>query len=370
MFESCWGRFSLLTTIDGSFVSSELVMIARRGFTLVELLVVIAIIAVLVALLLPAVQASREAARRTQCKNNLRQMAVAFLSHETAQGFLPSSGWGYKWVGDPSAGYGRDQPGGWAFNILAYAEYAALRETGPQTSKLLQHIDDSLSGTGDGAMPVTSTLVTTAVPLFNCPSRRVAQGYPLDPSTLFDRRTLARNLPTCTYETGCLVARGDYRVNSGNLLPEDEPGPPFPANPSTFAWRFSKRSQNGISFQRSRIRSGEIFDGTSKTMLIGEKLLHPDRYDTGTDNADDQCVFSGHDNDNNGYTAAVAGATTTVYRPLQDVASNEKYPFYFGSPHAAGLHLAFCDASVRLVEYDVDDRVWTTLGGRDDEQRW
>jgi len=345
-------------------------MVARRGFTLIELLIVIAIIAVLMALLVPAIQASREAARKTQCKNNLRQIAVAFLNHESAQGFLPSSGWGYKWVGDPSLGYGRDQPGGWAFNILAYTEYAALRDTGPRLDVLLREFDEGLSGEGSGVSTIASTLVTTIVPLFNCPAKRPAQGYPLDPSPTYDRRTLARNLPTCTFDLGCFVARGDYRVSSGNKLPEDEPGPPFPGNFPNYPWRSSERAQNGISFQRSRIRSSEILDGTSKTALVGEKFLNPDRYDTGTDNADDQCVYSGHDNDNNGYTASVTPIGTTVYRPLKDVAGNEKYPFYFGSPHAVGLHVAFCDASVQLVEYGVDDQVWANFGGRDDELPW
>jgi hypothetical protein len=114
----------------------------------------------------------------------------------------------------------------------------------------------------------------------------------------------------------------------------------------------------------------DILDGTSKTALVGEKYLNLDRYDTGTDGADDQCVFAGHDNDNNGYTASVSLAQIKVYRPLQDSVSNEKYPFHFGSPHAAGLHMAYCDASVRLVEYDIDERVWTNFGGRDDEQRY
>ena len=83
----------------------------KSGFTLVELLVVIAIIGVLIALLLPAVQSAREAARRTQCANHLKQMALGFMNHESATGGFPSGGWGYKWSGDPDAGTGEGQPG-------------------------------------------------------------------------------------------------------------------------------------------------------------------------------------------------------------------------------------------------------------------
>ena len=129
------------------------------GFTLVELLVVIAIIGVLVSMLLPAVQAAREAARRTQCKNQMKQIGLAFLNHESAIGALPSGGWGYLWTGDPDFGTGERQPGGWCFSILSYIESDAIRSLGkglPTAEKRA-----ALARQRD-----------TPIPVFYCPSRR------------------------------------------------------------------------------------------------------------------------------------------------------------------------------------------------------
>ena len=140
---------------------------SNLGFTLVELLVVIAIIGTLVALLLPAVQNAREAARRMQCQHHLRQMGLAAISHQTAHGYYPSNGWGFRWMGDPDRGAGSTQPGGWTYQILPFLEEGSMHRFG--------------SGLAEPEKRVQLALQKAhVVPLFHCPSRRPAQGYPGD----------------------------------------------------------------------------------------------------------------------------------------------------------------------------------------------
>ena len=83
-----------------------------------------------IALLLPAVQAAREAVRRTQCENNLKQIGLAAQIHVNVYKFFPTSGWGPNWVGDPDRGFGVNQPGGWCYNLLPFIDEKPIREFG------------------------------------------------------------------------------------------------------------------------------------------------------------------------------------------------------------------------------------------------
>ena len=168
----------------------------RPGFTLVELLVVIAIIGILVALLLPAVQSAREAARRMQCKNNLKQIGLGCMLHVDTHGFYPSGGWGYKWSADPDRGYGENQPGGWAYSILPYIELGTLHDVGK-----------GVAGT-PAWQPFSEQLHGTPVGTFICPSRRDVRAYPADQQV--------NEQPWLNSFSGTNgVAKSDYAMNSG-----------------------------------------------------------------------------------------------------------------------------------------------------------
>jgi prepilin-type N-terminal cleavage/methylation domain-containing protein/prepilin-type processing-associated H-X9-DG protein len=320
----------------------------RPAFTLVELLVVIAIIGVLVALLLPAIQAAREAARRRQCTNNVKQMALGFMNHESSMQHFPTGGWGFYWVGDPDRGFAKKQPGSWCYNILPFIEQQALRNNGKGITDPSQK---------EAALKVT---ITTLLPVFNCPSKRPLRLYPMTPRT---PNYLAENMKSCSSDTDCYVARNDYRVSAGNAMPHDQAGPTFGQNPELYGWSATFDNQTGVTFQRSTIRFKEIFDGTSNTAMVGERCLDPRYYESGDASLDDQCIFIGHDRDNVGYTG-----NTEQLVPRQDAegVNGSNADYRFGSSHVGGFNLAMCDGSVQTIGYEIDPDVWHLYGGRND----
>ncbi|MFM7205439.1 MAG: DUF1559 domain-containing protein [Planctomycetaceae bacterium] len=346
---------------------------ASGGFTLVELLVVVAIIATLIGLLLPAVQSAREAGRRTQCRNHLRQIGLAILNLENSHKTFPSGGIGprptlenYAAGGRP---FGLDRQGlGWGFQILPYFEEGAnarIRST------------SEING-------------TSAVPAFSCPSRRgpasntvggirywlmdYAASQPAlsrgEAASYFDSifaisGAAAPN--TLTTSMGC--QRGTAFFGTGTY-------PDNPARPETR----SRLGSSYLGFKGVIVRSSyfvespptaidldydplvkvsHITDGTSKTMMIFEKRLVPPYLPTKND---DEYGWA------NGWDADTVRVTICV--PYQDsrqqVTSHNAQHGTPGSAHDAGIHAVFADDSVRLIDYSVDLELFNRLAHRCD----
>ena len=311
------------------------------AFTLVELLVVIAIIGVLVALLLPAVQAAREAARRSQCQNQLKQLALGLHLHHDSHGFFPSGGWGWFWVGDPDMGTGVNQPGPWTFSALPYIEQQPLHDL----------------GAGLGIVEKRAALkkmAETPLPAFVCPSRRQAQAYPCN---VWSYPYVARNAGF-PIETG---GKNDYAANSGDSYEVQVDIGPYSVaqgmDPSY--WGDTDDMFTGIIFRRSEISFQHVTDGSNHTILLGEKYINPLDYDTGKDPGDNWHLFAGFDGDHQ--RAGFPGGV-----PLRDQAGVVVELGRWGSAHPGGSHFAYCDGSVGSISYDVDVDLISQLCNRSD----
>ncbi len=319
------------------------------GFTLVELLVVITIIGILIALLLPAVQGAREAARAAQCMNNIRQMAIASLHHVEAQGHFPTGGWGWRWAGDPDRGFNHRQPSGWHYNILPYLELQTLWELG-----------GGLTDSNAKAQAVARRL-QTPVSVFNCPSRRRSIAYPYPHSSPYLNATKPPAIGRSDYAacggdmanpTGSVAGPGS--LSEGDGMTEDQWN----------GWPGTHNDATGVIYRRSQIQVAHIRDGTSNTYLLGERYLNPDNYFHGVACADDQGWDQGYDYDTNRWTYP-----GEAFRPRRDTPgynSNNGCDVNFGSAHPSGFHMALCDGSVHRISYSIDLEVHRRLGNRSD----
>lgn len=339
----------------------------RRGFTLVELLVVIAIIGILVALLLPAVQSAREAARRTQCKNHMKQIGLASLLYESAQSALPTAGWGYRWTGDPDMGAGASQPGGWTYSLLPYLEDGAVFNIG-----------EGLAPAEKAAALVRQKM--TPIPTFYCPSRRPA-GLSYGPEFSIN----SADAP------GDYVAKTDYAGNGGSISPSEGVGIGWSPEPSDVSCLETYPDCNwgtyiprklafldGIFLPRLTVGLQQITDGTSKTALVAEKYLRFDLYGLDANFsvnscADNNSLYQGYDWDVIRWVNSAAGMRRrgdplADYTPQSDSFDDpQACVVRFGSAHTSIFNAVFCDGSVQSIAYDVDMETLELQFRRNDE---
>ncbi|GAB5403133.1 MAG: DUF1559 domain-containing protein [Aureliella sp.] len=304
-----------------------------RGFTLVELLVVIAIIAILVGLLLPAVQAAREAARQVQCRNNLKQIALAIHNYESAFRMFP----GYAGEKQPAlvsytSGSRRESMRGWNWisKTLIFMEQKQLADQWGELGSRLQIQQTDYE----------REMVATALSTLHCPTRRSAESYPL--------------VGNYNVRFGDKAARTDYAMNGGSARTLEDLG-----------------HENRIEVEQEGVwrlgrftRLNSVSDGLSNTYLVGEKAMDADKYTTGTDFGDRAPAMGWVDN-NTGANASVrfAARSPEVDKPDTCLACHD-----FGSAHATNWNAALADGSVRSIFYSMDieiHRSTASISGRE-----
>ncbi len=336
-------------------------MLRRKGFTLVELLVVIAIIGILIALLLPAVQAAREAARRSHCLNNLKQIALAMHNHQDVTRWLPSAG--YEWVEVPSfdaSGQPRVAPyqnGSWAFQILPYLEQTAVWRG------------------GTGTTPIEKAIFATGAPMpaFTCPTRHarsVTGNHDKGPdNTRFNQQTfgslgvgtnIVRSM--CDYAASTQDDHNWWKRADGSAV---VPGIWEGHGPMV------RTRQSGTS-RKTTLALEQIRDGTSNTILVTEKRLLFNEYGVGAWN-NDTGYITGWDGD----TMTMAfdpdgGRGHAPWPPIPDGAPGQSPPNYccsgsrVGSAHPGGVNAVYGDGNGRTLSYNINFDVYVSLLYRQD----
>lgn len=331
----------------------------RYAFTLVELLVVIAIIGILVALLLPAVQAARESARRAQCSNNLKQLGLATLNFESTYKRFPTTGdcdWS-SWRAAKSAApeYPHENLG-WGYQLLPFMEEQGVYD-----------LRATLFGTGGDAANLAGEAI---IPGYHCPSRETCS---------FTNAT-----GTTRYELDYASFRNAY---NGEVLPAPSGG-----NYTWTQWKHQEDpfqgEQDGLTWTGVIARAAKLNtatkqvweldkvktvpDGTSKTIMFGEKEKHTSQYVIVTPNFWDVSGFGGGYYDEHGSNVRSAkhnagsgdSWVNSDSTELEDRLWNRVGGF--GSAHAGVFGSVFADGSVRYFNFDIEVPLLDRLGMRND----
>ncbi|MEW4563321.1 DUF1559 domain-containing protein [Bremerella sp. JC770] len=298
---------------------------SRKGFTLVELLVVIAIIGVLIALLLPAVQQAREAARRMSCSNNLKQLGLAMHNYHDTYLSLPF-GW-------------NNLESSWHASILPQIEMDNLFET-----LIWQESGDGNWSSGSA----NTTACETLIPAYRCPS--MAQPEHANNNSIPER------VPGSYLCVASSEARGDTdtHVSSGEVY-------------------LGMTTQNGVMYGLSATRFADIIDGTSNTALVGE--AYTDISDGRDGQAFDHWYIGspqtgGWNNSSSGQEAGVefsevAGSMYPKINAALDPAESGYFgQIGFGSYHPGGAMFVFCDGSVHFLPETIDLATYRAIGSR------
>jgi prepilin-type N-terminal cleavage/methylation domain-containing protein/prepilin-type processing-associated H-X9-DG protein len=277
--------------------------VRRPAFTLIELLVVIAIIALLIGLLLPAVQKVREASFRIKCQNNLHQLVIALHSYHDSLGAFPPA---YR-APNFDCGWG------WGALILPYAEQDNLYKSAG--------VATALFGPPGGADAVPNAWTQMPLSLFRCPSD---YGPPLNPVRLN-------------------FALSNYRAVAG---------------PITYPFFFPNQDMGGIMYQNSHTRMTDITDGTANTLIIGEC-----RFDTRVDKR--AAIWAGMSSRLNS-TGSIWISDVMWWVDESTAHVNGPAPQAFSSNHPGGANFAFADGSVRFFYNSANPNTIKWLAGRND----